>query len=263
MSGSAAEDEDAALQALCGSLGVDILHTEGMEAEINDWAARVKANQVQARALPQRARVEEVRMDPDFLRLTEKAWELRKSGDDCVGSDPAQAVRYYEWALDQLRPVPVKHAGPTRCALLLKLACCFLRADPLNDFTMDPARALRCCEQVKENDLHGAWKAEAQRLKEEAKVLLPKPEAGSHGHAANRIGNDGYAGPQQQNKIGVQSQTASAHRASSSLHQRSNNKTIYCLELNSVQTFNMLDTTLTDDMFFAMDAIKEDRMRRT
>eukprot|EP00434_Breviolum_minutum_P015810 symbB.v1.2.013927.t1/scaffold996.1/size145880/8 len=150
---------------------------------------------------------------------------------------------------------------------------------------MDPARALRCCEQVKENDLHGAWKAEAQRLKEEAKVLLPKPEAGSHGHAANRIGNDGYAGPQQQNKIGVQSQTASAHRASSSLHQRSShNKTIYCLELNSVQTFNMLDlramvercaerskdksralqdTTLTDDMFFAMDAIKEDRMRRT
>eukprot|EP00434_Breviolum_minutum_P015813 symbB.v1.2.013930.t1/scaffold996.1/size145880/11 len=36
MSGSAAEDEDAALQALCGSLGfVDLLHTEGMEAEIN------------------------------------------------------------------------------------------------------------------------------------------------------------------------------------------------------------------------------------
>eukprot|EP00434_Breviolum_minutum_P015812 symbB.v1.2.013929.t1/scaffold996.1/size145880/10 len=70
----------------------------GEEKGEEDWAARVKANQVQARALPQRARVEEVRMDPDFLRLTEKAWELRKSGDDCVGSDPAQAVRYYEWA---------------------------------------------------------------------------------------------------------------------------------------------------------------------
>eukprot|EP00435_Cladocopium_sp_Y103_P059152 s980_g21.t1 len=31
---SAAEEEDAALQALCGSLGLDLLRREGMEAEI-------------------------------------------------------------------------------------------------------------------------------------------------------------------------------------------------------------------------------------
>eukprot|EP00435_Cladocopium_sp_Y103_P064131 s980_g25.t1 len=171
--------------------------------------------------------------------------------------------------LDLLRPVPVEHAGPSRCALLLKLARCFLRADPAHDFSMDPARAVRCCEQVKENDLHGAWRAETTTLKEEAKNLLPqtKPlwEEGdcSHSIPSNEDPHGTPSRSQTFQKMPSAAASSVRRAGGSAGHKRGNDKTIYCLELNSVQTFNMLDTTLTDDLFFAMDAIKEDRMRRT
>ncbi|CAK9099249.1 RNase H domain-containing protein [Durusdinium trenchii] len=208
-----------------------------------DWSVRVKAQQ-EAAPLPRT----EARMDASTLQLTEKAWELRLAGDRCFSeSHFTQAVRNYEWAMDVLRPVPVEHAGPSRCALLLKLGRCFLKSDLRRNFSMDPHRALRCCEQVKENDLHGTWQAEAQCLKEEAFALLPDGtgEAMTFGYSS-----------QAPRKTAISSRQIEPKRRSKS------NNTVYCLELNSVQTFNMLDTTLTDDLFFAMDAIKEDRMRR-
>eukprot|EP00435_Cladocopium_sp_Y103_P061929 s980_g23.t1 len=69
------------------------------KGQMLDWSARVDARQAQARGVPK-----EVGMDPDFLRLTEKAWDLRQSGDSCINRDVPQAVRYYEWA--QVNTIP-------------------------------------------------------------------------------------------------------------------------------------------------------------
>jgi len=268
-------DEEAALAALCGPLGLSLVLEKGSPSEIMDWIARAAAQGLSdADVAPARRRLAELTteaklpkvrapgsttsqaapkpMDADWQRLSEQAWELRASGDRCrEAHDMAQAVRYYEWALDLLKPLPVEHAGPTRCALLLSLARCHLQNS--RDFRADAARALQCCKLAKAQDPHGAWQAETSKLQGQAEALLPELSSSSGGQAATTP---------------AQSAPASASTRSTAAAVRSrttptSGKSVYCLELNSVQTFNMLDTVLTDDIFFAMDAIKQDRMRRS
>ncbi|CAJ1365521.1 unnamed protein product [Effrenium voratum] len=199
--------------------------------QAQDWTVRAVQREPEQEA-----------MDASSRRLTEKAWELRLTGDGWKDRDPSQAVRHYEWALDILRPVPVEHAGPSRCALLLKLARCHLAGAEA-----DPARALRCCDEVKENDRHRAWQAEVKAVRQEASAILGSAPSIGTLPAKRDPGPGGAA---------TAKATAPARLASG----RSGG--MYCLELNAVQTFNMLDSTLTDDLFFALDAIKEDRLRR-
>lgn len=274
-----ADDEDAALAALCGSLGLSLLLQKGSPAELKDWIARATAKGLgDADVAPARERLEQLArdraaakgstgadlaparerpslqklkslppMDDQTKRLTEQAWELRTSGERCLeAKDAAQAVRYFEWALDLLQPVQVEHAGPTRCALLMSLARCHLQGS--RELPPDPSRALRCCEQVKENDPHSIWEANTKQLKEQAQAMLGTAKPG----------------PKPVDSARTQATTArleSAQRQPAQISRQG--KTVYCLELNSVQTFNMLDTTLTDDIMFALDAIKQDRMRRS
>eukprot|EP00439_Symbiodinium_sp_Y106_P069962 s610_g12.t1 len=147
---------------------------------LEDWRERIRERRLRTREAPMITEAKP--MDVDMQRLTEQAWELRGHGDRCVAKDAAQAVRHYEWALDVLRPVPVEHAGPSRCALLVKLARCHLQDD--RRFPADPVRCLQYLEQVKENDVNGSWQAESKKLREQALALGGQPaERGPSLHA--------------------------------------------------------------------------------
>eukprot|EP00930_Biecheleria_cincta_P006037 TRINITY_DN107014_c0_g1_i1.p1 TRINITY_DN107014_c0_g1~~TRINITY_DN107014_c0_g1_i1.p1 ORF type:complete len:138 (+),score=21.71 TRINITY_DN107014_c0_g1_i1:107-520(+) len=134
-----------------------------------------------------------------------------------------------------------------RCALLVSLARCHLQGS--REMPPDPSRTLRCCEQVKDNDPHSVWEDSTKTLKEQARALLGSTNPG----------------PQPVESARTQATAAKLESARQQPSQinRGYGNVAYCLELNSVQTFNMLDTTLTDDIMFAMDAIKQDRMRRS
>ncbi|CAE7266006.1 unnamed protein product [Symbiodinium sp. CCMP2456] len=240
------DEEAAALAALCGSVGLEKLREEGSTTEALDWRERIRDRRLRAGQAPMITEAKP--MDVDIQRLTEQAWELRGHGDRCVAKDAAQAVRYYEWAMDVLRPVPMEHAGPSRCALLMKLAGCHLLQNDRR-FPADPARCLQYLEQVKENDVNCSWQAESKKLREEALALGGQPSA----QGAAKV--DGSK--RQETAARVAAARGPAARPTGP------SRTTYCLELNSVQTFNMLDTVLTDDLFFAMDAIKQDQLRRS
>lgn len=239
------DEEAAALAALCGSVGLEKLREEGSATEALDWRERIRGRRLRTGEAPMITQAKP--MDIDIQRLTEQAWELRGHGDRCVAKDAAQAVRYYEWAMDVLRPVPMEHAGPSRCALLVKLARCHLQDD--RRFPADPARCLQYLEQVKENDVNGSWQAESKKLREEAMALGGQPP------------EQGAAKVDESKRQETAARVAAA--CGPAARPTGPSRTTYCLELNSVQTFNMLDTVLTDDLFFAMDAIKQDQQRRS
>eukprot|EP00933_Yihiella_yeosuensis_P044720 TRINITY_DN39994_c0_g1_i1.p1 TRINITY_DN39994_c0_g1~~TRINITY_DN39994_c0_g1_i1.p1 ORF type:complete len:310 (+),score=67.88 TRINITY_DN39994_c0_g1_i1:45-932(+) len=260
------DDEASALAALSGPMGSTLLQ-EGSPESIRAWLLAAEAQGLpQEEVEPVRQRLKELEaeakaakiikekqkirlkaspsLDRESEKLLKQAWELRDSGNRCKNAkDISQAIRYYEWALDLLQPLRADHAGPTRCALLISLARCHLSGQ---DGQPDAGRAMRCCQESLQQGISG--QDEAKELLEKAKALLGAED-------------------RHDQQVSAKAASASAKRVEASRgtagQVASSGRTVYCLELNSVQTFNMLDTVLTDDIFFAMDAIKQDRMRRS
>ncbi|CAE8691652.1 unnamed protein product, partial [Polarella glacialis] len=117
------------------------------------------------------------------------------------------------------------------------------------------------------------WKVEVE-VEVEVEVLeLPVPLGGDAENEANDLWSQASAllgedkAAKAKTSASDAASVATARRVEAARGQvgqtGSGGRTVYCLELNSVQTFNMLDTVLTDDISFAMDAIKVDRARRS